>query len=251
LTADFNGNSSYESLVSKFRRRAKGGLNLNVEYTFAKALTDGWESGGSTDSQIAICRRCDKGPASFDQRHRVTLSLVYDVPVGRGRRIGSSMSRAADLLVGGWSFTGLATFGTGVPIFLVGPNRTGSPNVSHRPNRICDGRDASLAGNLRNNGFLDFNTLCFVIPATGFFGNTGRSVLNGPGGNNWDLGLGKMFPLPITEQTKLDFRGEFFNAFNHTQFSLPNADSSAGPNFGRVSGAHTPRLIQLGVKVIF
>jgi hypothetical protein len=62
---------------------------------------------------------------------------------------------------------------------------------------------------------------------------------------------GKTFPLPVNEQTRLEFRGEFFNAFNHTQFGLPNADSGAGPNFGRVSSAHTPRLIQLGAKVIF
>jgi hypothetical protein len=251
LMADFNGNSSYESVVTKFRRRAGGGLNLNLEYTFAKALMDGWESGGSTDSQITVCRRCDKGPASFDQRHRLTASIVYDLPFGRGRRFGKAMPRAADLVAGGWSLTGLAVFATGVPIFLTGPNRTGSPNVSHRPNRVCDGRDDSLSSNLRGNGFVHFDTSCFVIPPTGFFGNAGRSVLNGPGGANWDIGLGKTFPLPFNEQTRLEFRGEFFNAFNHTQFGLPNADSGAGPNFGRVSSAHTPRLIQLGAKVIF
>lgn len=61
LTADFNGNSSYEGLFAKYQVRAAAGLNLRAEYTYSKALTDGWESGSSTDAQVTICRRCDKG----------------------------------------------------------------------------------------------------------------------------------------------------------------------------------------------
>ncbi|MEX2261324.1 MAG: TonB-dependent receptor [Bryobacteraceae bacterium] len=249
LMADFNGNSSYNALITKFQHRAGSGLNLRFEYTFAKAITDSWESGGSTDSQITICRACDKGPASFDNRHRAVMSAIYDLPVGRGRRYGGTMNRAADLLAGGWTVTGIASFATGGPIFLTSPNRTGSAFVSHRPDRLCDGADSELANSIRTNGFQQFDTSCFVIPPAGFFGNTGRNVINGPGINNWDAGIEKHFA--IREAARIQFRAEMFNVFNHAQFGLPNADAGAGLNFGRVSSARAPRLVQLGLKLLW
>jgi len=251
LTDDFNGNSSYEALVLKFRRRAARGLNFNAEYTFGKALTDGSESAGNLTGQIATCRRCDKGPTTFDQRHRMVLSTVYELPVGRGKSFGGNMPRGADLAAGGWILTGIMTFATGVPIFISSPNTTGVANTTIRSNRLCNGADSKLSGNLRNDGFLDFDTSCFASPAVGYFGNSGRDPINGPGVNNWDLGLQKTFPLPVKEQTRLEFRGEFFNAFNHAQFNLPDSNTGDGANFGRISSARTPRLIQLGLKLIF
>ncbi len=251
LTADFNGNSSYNALFAKYHHRMSGGLNLRLEYTFAKTLTDGWESGSSTDEQITICRRCDKGYASFDQQHRFVASTIYELPFGRGRKFGGDMPKALDLAAGGWTLTGITTFASGVPIFLTSPATTASIYVSHRPNRLCDGADRSLAGNLRNNGFVYFRTECFATPPTGFFGNTGRAPLHGPGINNWDVGIEKEFPIPMREQTRLQFRAEMFNAFNHTQFGNPSADTGAGPNFGRVASARAPRLMQLGMKLLW
>ena len=85
----------------------------------------------------------------------------------------SGDAQAKVLLAGGWTITGITTFSTGVPIFLTSPASTASIYVSHRPNRLCDGADDSLAGNLRNNGFVYFRTACFVPPPAGFFGNKG------------------------------------------------------------------------------
>ena len=144
---------------------------------------------------------------------------------------------------------GIASFSTGVPIFLTSPNTTGVVYTSTRPNRICNGADSKLSGNLRTDGFLYFNTSCFVSPPVGYFGNSGRAPLNGPGANNWDLGLEKTFT--IKEQTRIELRSEFFNAFNHAQFDLPSADTGSVANFGRVLSARTPRLIQLGMKLLF
>jgi hypothetical protein len=251
LTADFNGNSSYEALVLKYRRSAARGLNFNGEYTFGKALTDGSESAGNLTGQIATCRRCDKGPTTFDQRHRLVFSLVYELPVGRGRSFGGNLPRAADLALGGWVVTGITTFATGIPIFVTSPNTTGVANTTIRANRLCNGADSELLGKLRVNGFIDFNAACFASPPVGYFGNSGRDPINGPGVNNWDLGLQKSFPLPIREQTRLEFRGELFNAFNHAQFNLPDSSTGDGANFSRISSARTPRLIQLGLKLIF
>jgi len=104
---------------------------------------------------------------------------------------------------------------------------------SPRFTSTCDGRDRDLLHNLRNKGFLAFNTACFASPRAGAFGNAGRDAINGPGVNNWDVGFEKFFP--VWEQTRLEFRAEMFNAFNHTQCGQPNANSGDGVNFGRVS----------------
>ncbi len=251
LTAGSSGNSSYEALIGKYRRRVAGGLNFNAEYTFSKALLDGSERAGLLDSQIATCRRCDKGPAAFNQAHRMVLSSVYELPVGRGKRFGATIPRAADIAVGGWILTGISTFATGTPIPITAPNTTGVQSATVRPNRLCNGMDSHLSGNLRGNGFIDFNTSCFVSPPVGYFGNSGRDPITGPGVQNWDVGLQKTFPLPFRERTKLKFRGEFFNVFNHANFNLPNSNAGDTVNFGRISSARTPRLIQLGLKLLF
>lgn len=176
---------------------------------------------------------------------------MYELPFGRGRQFGNQMSRAADLVAGGWTLTGITTFATGVPMFLYSPATTASIYIQHRPNRLCNGASSSLADNIRNNEFLYFDTSCFAAPLTGYFGNSGRAPLNGPGINNWDVGIEKNFAIPVREQTRLQFRAEMFNTFNHAQFGLPNQNTGAGANFGRISGARAPRLIQLGLKLLW
>ena len=143
----------------------------------------------------------------------------------------------------------ITLFSTGQPVNLIGPNQTGSTFINHLPNRTCDGRNDQLSGNVRDNGFLWFDTSCFPVAAVGHFGNSGASVLPGPGIANWDLGIQKIFPL--FGDVKVHFRTEMFNAWNHAQFQQPNGDSGAGANFGRISAARAPRLIQLAAKVIW
>jgi hypothetical protein len=200
-----SGNSSNEALVAKYDHRMAGGLNLQFAYTFAKALTDAWQSSQISTNQIASCRRCDDAPATFDVRHRAVASAVWDLPFGRGRRFGANISGVADSVAGSWTVISIATFATGQPIFLSAPNQTGGYLYTPLPNRVCDGRNDRLAGNIRNNGFLWFDTACFPVPAVGYFGNSGRTVLGGPGINNWDLGIQKTFPLYL-EAIRLQFR---------------------------------------------
>lgn len=120
-----------------------------------------------------------------------------------------------------------------------------------RANRLCDGRDNKFSDHLRGDGLQYFETSCFANPAVGYFGNGGRNPLYGPGIDKWDLGIEKIFPIPIREAMRLQFRGEFFNAFNHTQFNPPNSAVTSGANFGLISSARAPRLIQLGLKLLF
>jgi hypothetical protein len=180
----------------------------------------------------------------------MVLSTIYDLPFGRGRKFGKGWARPIDYIAGGWTVTAISNFSSGTPIFLNSPNRTGSAYITHRPNRVCNGNNTDLLHNLRNNGFQAFDTSCFVIPAVGYFGNAGRDIISGPGVNNWDIGFAKFFPL-YGEHERLEFRAEMFNAFNHAQFGQPNAIVSDGLNFGRVSSASAPRLIQMSVKLLF
>jgi len=247
LYADSSGNSSYEALSVSYEHRLSAGLNLHAEYAFAKALTDSWQS-SLTINQITDCRACSKSPATFDVRQRAVASLVWDPPFGRSHRFAANLPRWADTAVAGWSLSAIATFATGQPILLTAPNQTGSAFINPLPDRICDGSSSHLSNHLRANGLLWFDPACFPVPPPGHFGDSGPTVLNGPGLNNWDLGLQKTVPTG-RESLKLQLRTEMFNAWNHTQFAPPNRDAGAGATFGRISAALPPRLIQVALKL--
>jgi hypothetical protein len=231
------GNTSSHQLIARYARRTNRGLNFHFEYTFGKTLSDAWESSLLPRAQISDCRACDKGPATFDVRSRAVASLSWEIPYGRGR------------LASGWSVTAITTLATGQPVLLTGPNQTNTLFLNHLPNRSCDGRDSRVSGNIRNNGFLWFDPACFPVPPSGHFGNSGATVLYGPGVNNWDLGIAKMTRL--NESIALQFRAELFNAWNHAQFEHPDGNAGNGPNFGRISAARPPRLIQLAAKLVW
>ena len=245
LQSDFNGNSNYNALIARFHHRMAQGIDLRTEYTFSKALYDGWELGGATNNQIANNRALDKGPTSFDVRHRGVVSALWELPFGRNRRFGSAMPRGLDHVVGGWVVTTIATFSNGLPIFITLPNRTGSPFVGHRPNRSCSG---DLEGADLRQSLLFIDRSCFQDTDRGFFGNSARAPISGPGRNNFDIGIQKDFTL--TESRYVQFRMEMFNAFNHAQFLNPNG-AVANRNFGLVSAARQPRLIQFALKLVY
>jgi hypothetical protein len=81
------------------------------------------------------------------------------------------------------------TLATGQPVLLTAANDTGSAFINPLPNRVCDGRSSRLSNHIRGNGMLWFDPVCFPVPPAGYFGNSGATVLNGPGLNTWDLGF--------------------------------------------------------------
>jgi hypothetical protein len=164
-------------------------------------------------------------------------SVVWEIPYGQGP------------IAGGWSITAITTFATGQPILLTGPNQTNTQFLNHLPNRVCDGRSDSLSGNIRDNGFLWFDPACYPVPPAGYFGDSGATVLDGPGLNDWDVGIAKS--IALREPARLQLRIEMFNAWNHTQFQQPNGNAGDGANFGRISAARQPRLIQLAMKLLW
>jgi hypothetical protein len=156
------------------------------------------------------------------------------------------MSRVLDAGIGGWTVTGIGTFQTGIPVALSASNLTGAAYGQQRPNRTCGG--TASVGELRSDGLKQFDTTCFSLPASGFFGNSGGNVLSAPGTNNWDVGIQKYFS--VTERVRFQFRAEMFNAFNHAQFGLPDGNV-ADAGFGLVGGAGSPRLIQFALKLLY
>jgi hypothetical protein len=239
------------------------GLSVLANYTLERSLSNGFDpnSFSGVSNQIASCHRCDLGPTAEDIPHSLVISALYDLPFGHGRAFGSNVSSPIDALIGGWRMTAIGTFNYGEPIEITAPNQTGSSNVQARPNRLCNGNDTNFRNNIRTNGHVEFNPLCFATPAANHFGNAGRGLIYGPGQDQVDYSLVKSFP--IYERARLELRGEFFNVFNHAQFLNPDgnvgdqrllANGQIDPvnnKFGVVSSARPGRIVQLAGRITF
>ena len=243
------GFGNYHAFTGRVQREFTGGFNFLANYTWSKAITDTMQGGANTPlNQRGVCVVCDKGLAAFNSPHRLAMATVWALPMGRNQRVLGHASPTVDRIVGGWAANVIATFSAGNPFSVNAPNNTVAPLTNFRANRVCGGRGDLENQDVRGNGLYWFNPACFAAPAAGYFGNSGVNIINGPGVNNWDLALEKT--TPIKEQFRLQFRAEFFNAWNHAQFANP--DNLVGDaNFGQLMQAREPREIQLGLKLIW
>jgi len=249
-------NSNYNSLQVQLTRRMTNGLSFLASYTWGRALTDhDAEEGGYADGGLGQNdnnRTADYGRAVNDARQRFVFSSMYELPFGKGRR-WHNRDGVANTILGNWELTSIITFQSGFPItpsagFDIANVGTGA----FRPDRICNG--ALPTGERTPDHWID--TKCFtndtlyalLAAGTPRFGNSGRSVIDGPGFQNWDFGLLKDFQL--VERLKMQFRAEFFNAFNQAHFQDPVKDVT-DPNFGKIFGAAEPRDVQFGLKFIW
>ena len=241
--------ASYNALTAKFQREFSGGFNFLSNYTWSKALTNTMEGGANTPlNQMGSCLACDKGLVGFNAPQRLTVATVWDLPVGRGKRFLGGVSPFWDRVIGGWAADVIATFSLGNPFTVNAPNDTADPLTNFRANRVCNGRNELQNANLRTNGLYWFDPACFAAPPAGFFGNSGVNIITGPGVSNWDVAIGKS--AQIREALRVQFRAEFFNAWNHAQFLNP--DSTVGDaNFGQVTQARAAREIQCGLKLLW
>jgi len=215
-------------------------------YTYAKVIdVGGTQLGGGFGAYRNVQNiNWDRGPAQFDMRHRFVVSYLYDLPVGKGQRFGIS-NPVADAFLGGWQVNGITTIRGGQPFTPTMSFSTANTGTGH-PDRTC-------SGNLSNWTLAQyFDTSCFV-PATPYnFGNSGRNILYGPGAVNFDFSFFKDFPVKkLGESGQVQFRGEFFNLFNHPQFSNPNSNVST-PQAGTITGlSSSMREAQFALKVVF
>jgi hypothetical protein len=251
LTSRNDGWSNYSGLNFKVEKPFSKGLLLLAAYTYGKHLDIGGPDEYVHHTWFGL--KDMKGPASIDTRQRLVLSYVYELPVGRGKRALRNATGALDKLVSGWQLSGVTTFNSGHPL-TVNSNWNDWANIGNRRQQpgICLGplNDASLRSNIRNQPTLYpyFNVDNTAIPERGTLGNCGRGMVVGPGVNNWDMGLIKN--TAVTERVNVQLRAEFFNAWNHAQFSWLDT-GFLDANFGRITGARAPRDIQFGLKILF
>lgn len=259
-------NSSYNAMLVKFQRQFTHGLSILANYTWAKSLTDAQEGSNGTLNQNRSCFRCDWGRAASNVPQSLVISAVADVPVGRGRYLGRNMNPVLNGVIGGWSVDAISTMQKGNPFTITAPNNTPWSPGQTRADQYCNGRSALQNQSLRSNGLYWINTgtvaavgsPCYLNPATDphntsgtawAFGTSRFDSLTGPGLNNWDIGVHKMFP--IHESINFVVRGEFFNAWNHAQFANPSSGVTAS-NFGQVTSTqHDAREAQIGGTLSF
>ncbi len=243
------GSSSYNALELKVEKRLSNGLMFLSAFTYSKSMDDQPEICCSSPwPQNSYDVAADRGPSDFDEKFRWISSFDYQLPVGKGQRFLSS-NRAADLVLGGWHLGGIFTDRSGFyfsPLLGYDPSNTGSIGLV-RTDRTCDG---NLPAGQRSPN-LWFNADCFPLPSGYAFGNSGKNVLVGPGGVSGDFALRKIFD--ITEHQNLEFRVEFFNAFNHPVFAQPDNYITDGPGAtGVITSTVLPqREIQFALKLHF
>lgn len=236
--------SDYNALQMTFSKRYSKGIVFEGSYTWAKAIDEG------TSHQDSYNVRSSRSVSSVDVPHRFVFSGVYEIPVGRGRQVGSGMSRLADAFVGGWQVNGIYTLQSGSPIGIGARNTLGIFTEAQRANN--NGTSASLDIDAHDRLDRWFDTSVFSQPAAFTFGNVSPLISNlrTHHVNNMDLSIFKQFQL--LESLRMQFRAEAFNAFNRVRFSGPNTDVNGGSNFGRVTSQNNdPRQIQFGLKLLW
>jgi hypothetical protein len=241
------GDSRYYAAVGRLERRFANGFSVLGTYTWARAFNN-YNDGGSLGADIGFSnfynRRNDWGPTGNDIRHRFTMTSVYDIPVGKGKRFLSNSVLGA--IVGNWTLGGLMTLQSGEP-FTVNTqvnntfvNSAGAQRANINGNPNLPNSEKTLAR--------WFDTSVFSQPAQFTFGNQGVNMVRGDGVFNLDASILRNFP--IRETIKFQFRGEFFNITNHPNFGNPGSTLN-GPGFGIVSSAGAGRRIQLGARFVF
>lgn len=237
-------NSIYHSLQARLEQRLWKGLSLLGSYTYAKSIDDasGFFSttGDPNFPQNSYDLSAERGRSDFDIRQRFTLSYAYDIPIAKGHR-----------WLGGWQSFGVLTFQTGQPFTVALLPDDDNANTGQAALGFGANDRPNVAGNpkLANPSASEwFNTSAFAVPPYGHFGNAGRNILDGPGLETVDFSIVKNTAL--AERFTVQFRTEFFNLLNHTNFNLP--DNFLGSStFGQIVSAQDPRRIQFGIKLLF
>jgi len=249
-----SGSSIYHGLLGRIQRRFSSGLSLLASYTYSHAIDD---SSGGNVAQDARNLKDDRGSADFDARQRLVLSYVYELPFGPGKKFGNEWSPVLKNILGGWEISGITAFQSGRPIFVqLSPSNQNSNTGStrDRPNAgfytdfgdFQPGPAPVIQNRTDKTVYMDPNA--FSVPPRGSFGNAPRNYFNGPGINNLDLMLGKNFRR---EGVNIQFRTEFFNAFNHPILNQPNRNPDS-KSFGTITSTLMDnREIQFGLKVTY
>ncbi|MBI4875321.1 MAG: carboxypeptidase regulatory-like domain-containing protein [Acidobacteria bacterium] len=247
---EFAATSNYNSLQVTVNRRFRRGFQFGAAWTWSKAM-DFNDNDTDSVSTLVPVRVWNYGLASFDRTHILKANWLWDVPKTPWKE------PVLKMVFNGWQVSGIATFISGAPLGIgygttVATDTTGSPTDGARivvtDNPVLPKCERSFSRN--------FRTEVFQVPQQGTIGNAARSLIRGPGINNWDTAVFKNFP--IREPIRLQFRWEMYNAFNHTQFSGLDTTARFDPTgkqtnarFGEFTTARNPRQMQFALRFYF
>jgi Carboxypeptidase regulatory-like domain len=269
---DNGASSSYNALQAQLRRSI-GSLQVNIAYTYSHSIDDASDGGLFGDGGIldAFSFPTFRASSNFDQRHQITASYVYDLPLFRGKGLKNA-------LLGNWQYSGIVIWQTGTPFSVYnGANNGDNAGLGNgvASNAGAGQSYADVISNPHQNipqfdpssGFGPFiaNPNAFTSPIGLTVGDSGRNFLRNPGHWNVDMALYKRFP--IKESISFEFRAEAFNVFNHTEWGPLGGDQGGaagsagfssgtgtfvtGGNFLQTGTVYSPRILQLAAKFIF
>ncbi|OYT73431.1 MAG: hypothetical protein CFK52_02170 [Chloracidobacterium sp. CP2_5A] len=242
--------ASYNSLQATVTRRLSKGLQALASYTWSHAideysgqLTSLGTSDVSPDFGNQATFQGNRATADFDRRQRLVVSFVYDLP-----KFYDGDRFALKALANNWQVSGVSIFQTGLPFTIA--SSTGLSDGARASYAAAGQGNGSLSGDVRRRLDRYFDTSRFVASTgVGNFGTVGRNTLRGPAQANTDFSIIKL--LIFQERYRAEFRTEFFNIFNQTNFANPG-NVVGTPNFGRILEATTgPRIVQFAFKFAF
>jgi hypothetical protein len=252
-----DGDSNYNALELELTRRFSSGLFLNVNYAWARVFRlDPTAANPVSDPKW----RYDYGPLGAQPPQIFHWNFVYDLPLGKGKRLLGSGGLASWIL-GNWSIAGLGTWQSGSALTITSPQGQ-SPTAAqtNRADRVADGRIDQSGRSRGEKAFQWFDIAAYRQPAfinpaaprpTRQFGSAGAGTVSGPRFFTYDMTVQKS--VPIRERYRVQFRVELFNPFNVPMLADPDTNVTS-PNFGRIrasNSAYTPRNVQLGARLDF
>jgi hypothetical protein len=253
------GNSSYNALQIDLAHRLGRGWQFRANYTWSKNLDMNSGLTGAqaqNQAQMILDRndlRRDWGLSALNVGSQAGISGVYELPFGHGERWLENANGPVCKLISGWQLNGIMTLLSGFPFTpQIGSNRSGDGDTRNPDRPSLNPAFKGPVARGSPNQWFDPNA--FVLPAPGTYGNLGRGTLTGPGLSEMDISLFKNTPL--TDRLNLQFRAEFFNLLNHTNFVTPNAivfsSGAISPTAGLITATSTTsRQIQFGLKLVF
>jgi len=256
-------NSSYNALEASLNKRFSHGISFLASYTYSKSIDDAssFNMTGSASKPVAgendlaqnpFDLAAERGRSLFDSRHRFVLSYQWSLPFWRQPHAWYQQ------ILGNWQVNGIATLMSGTPFTVFDSTDFSVQGSAPEISGFFSNRPNLVAGQNPNSGphtpddWLNKNAFQQVIhdpnSAVQQFGTAGRNIAQGPGYANWDFSAFKN--IRMAESKEFQFRAEFFNILNHTNFRLPDSDISS-PTFNHILAAQSPRLIQLALKFSF
>ena len=239
------GDSNYQSMQFRLQRRFEKGMTFAVAYTWARYFADAGNpnSGGNNSYQNYNCIRCNWGPEPDDYLGVLAINHVYELPFGPGRKFATRGLLAH--ILGNWDVDGVWKANTGGAMTATMNTSNLNTNVgTQRPIRLADG---NLPSDQRTINHW-FDTTAFAAPPQYTFGNSGTGILRGPGTFSVDATVVRGFR--VNERISLQFRGEFFNAFNRVNFSNPSV-AIGSSTVGMITASGPARIGQLALKLVF